>query len=163
MEAVAAMAVSSLVFIAPTSSSCGCSGIQYRALNLAHTARGRGLESSSSLYFFGGKLQTWKFVENAAKWRNAAGSLRVRCDAGVALVEQRVEEEQKQRLSSDFTTVMKFGGSSVASAHRMREVAQLILSFPDERPVIVLSAMGKTTNNLLKVCSLRVMLWNGWK
>ncbi|XP_024360187.1 aspartokinase 2, chloroplastic isoform X2 [Physcomitrium patens] len=150
MEAVAAMAVSSLVFIAPTSSSCGCSGIQYRALNLAHTARGRGLESSSSLYFFGGKLQTWKFVENAAKWRNAAGSLRVRCDAGVALVEQRVEEEQKQRLSSDFTTVMKFGGSSVASAHRMREVAQLILSFPDERPVIVLSAMGKTTNNLLK-------------
>nr|GMD50959.1 aspartokinase 2, chloroplastic isoform X1 [Ipomoea batatas] len=44
---------------------------------------------------------------------------------------------------------MKFGGSSVASAERMREVADLILSFPEERPVIVLSAMGKTTNNLL--------------
>ncbi|XP_019185156.1 PREDICTED: aspartokinase 1, chloroplastic isoform X4 [Ipomoea nil] len=44
---------------------------------------------------------------------------------------------------------MKFGGSSVASAQRMREVADLILSFPEEKPVIVLSAMGKTTNNLL--------------
>lgn len=32
--------------------------------------------------------------------------------------------------------------------HRMQKVAELILSFP----VIVLSAMGKTTNNLLKVC-----------
>ncbi|KAK9268946.1 hypothetical protein L1049_000712 [Liquidambar formosana] len=31
----------------------------------------------------------------------------------------------------------------------MREVADFILSFPDERPVIVLLAMGKTTNKLL--------------
>nr|XP_027102101.1 aspartokinase 1, chloroplastic-like [Coffea arabica]XP_027102102.1 aspartokinase 1, chloroplastic-like [Coffea arabica] len=45
---------------------------------------------------------------------------------------------------------MKFGGSSVASAERMREVADLICSFPEERPIIVLSAMGKTTNNLLQ-------------
>ncbi|KAF7076280.1 hypothetical protein CFC21_080954 [Triticum aestivum] len=44
---------------------------------------------------------------------------------------------------------MKFGGSSVSSAARMREMADLILSFPEERPVVVLSAMGKTTNNLL--------------
>ncbi|KAI3417961.1 uncharacterized protein J3R85_014096 [Psidium guajava] len=51
---------------------------------------------------------------------------------------------------SQLTCVMKFGGSSVASAERMREVADLILSFPSERPVIVLSAMGKTTNNLLQ-------------
>ena len=49
------------------------------------------------------------------------------------------------------TCVMKFGGSSVASAERMREVAELILSFPNERPIIVLSAMGKTTNKLLLV------------
>ncbi|CAL0317115.1 unnamed protein product [Lupinus luteus] len=51
--------------------------------------------------------------------------------------------------SSSYTCVMKFGGSSVASAERMREVAALILSFPQERPIIVLSAMGKTTNKLL--------------
>lgn len=68
------------------------------------------------------------------------------------------EEEEKERApdmhSSDegeLTCVMKFGGSSIASAERMREVAQLILSFPKEKPVIVLSAMGKTTNYLLLV------------
>ncbi|KAG4953799.1 hypothetical protein JHK87_039393 [Glycine soja] len=41
---------------------------------------------------------------------------------------------------------MKFGGSSVASADRMEEVATLILSFPEERPIVVLSVVGKTTN-----------------
>lgn len=47
------------------------------------------------------------------------------------------------------TVVMKFGGSSVADAERMREVANIVLSFPVEMPVLVLSAMGKSTNNLL--------------
>lgn len=56
-----------------------------------------------------------------------------------------------QQQDNDFTCVMKFGGSSVASAERMREVADLICSFPEERPIIVLSAMGKATNNLLLV------------
>ncbi|XP_042048702.1 aspartokinase 1, chloroplastic-like isoform X2 [Salvia splendens] len=48
-----------------------------------------------------------------------------------------------------FTCVMKFGGSSVALAERMREVANLIQCFPEENPIIVLSAMGKTSNNLI--------------
>lgn len=61
-----------------------------------------------------------------------------------AIREMEVEEKR-------FTCVMKFGGSSVASAERMREVADLILTFQEESPVIVLSAMGKTTNNLLLV------------
>ena len=39
--------------------------------------------------------------------------------------------------------VMKFGGSSVASAERMIEVAQIVCSFPDQLPALVLSAMGK--------------------
>ncbi|CAN8299581.1 unnamed protein product [Cochlearia groenlandica] len=56
--------------------------------------------------------------------------------------ETEVEEKR-------FTCVMKFGGSSVSTAERMMEVADLILTFPEESPVIVLSAMGKTTNNLL--------------
>uniref|UniRef100_A0ACD5XJU5 Uncharacterized protein n=1 Tax=Avena sativa TaxID=4498 RepID=A0ACD5XJU5_AVESA len=47
------------------------------------------------------------------------------------------------------SVVMKFGGSSLSSAARMEEVAGLILAFPEERPVVVLSAMGKTTNLLL--------------
>ncbi|KAF3565640.1 hypothetical protein DY000_02019097 [Brassica cretica] len=59
-----------------------------------------------------------------------------------AIKEREVEEKR-------FTCVMKFGGSSVATAERMGEVADLILAFPEESPVIVLSAMGKTTNNLL--------------
>ena len=46
--------------------------------------------------------------------------------------------------------VMKFGGSSVATADRMAEVAQIVLSFPGTYPVVVLSAMGKTTNLLLQ-------------
>ncbi|KAF9604545.1 hypothetical protein IFM89_007666 [Coptis chinensis] len=45
---------------------------------------------------------------------------------------------------------MKFGGSSVANAERIKKIAGLILGFKEERPVIVLSAMGKTTNNLLQ-------------
>ena len=39
--------------------------------------------------------------------------------------------------------VMKFGGRSVASAERMWEVAQIVCSFPDQLPCVVLSAMGK--------------------
>lgn len=61
------------------------------------------------------------------------------------------EAASSREAENQLTCVMKFGGSSVASAERMREVADLILSFPDERPVIVLSAMGKTTNKLLLV------------
>ena len=45
--------------------------------------------------------------------------------------------------------VYKFGGSSVRDAERMREVANIICSFPEHLPCVVLSAMGKTTNNLL--------------
>lgn len=47
------------------------------------------------------------------------------------------------------SVVMKFGGSSVANAERMREVANIVLSFPEDMPILVLSAMGKSTNNLL--------------
>ncbi|KAG0555856.1 hypothetical protein KC19_11G008600 [Ceratodon purpureus] len=150
MEAVAAMATPPLALSAATaavaSSSCCCSSSVSRGL---YAARWRGLESSSSLQMGGREFQGWKFVENSRGGRGAAWSLRVRADAGVA-VKERVGGDERPKLTQGFTTVMKFGGSSVASAHRMREVAQLILSFPEERPVIVLSAMGKTTNNLLK-------------
>ncbi|VAH83985.1 unnamed protein product [Triticum turgidum subsp. durum] len=64
--------------------------------------------------------------------------------AGVA-VHGGTGAEGEDQLS----VVMKFGGSSVSSAARMKEVAGLIQAFPEERPVVVLSAMGKTTNLLL--------------
>jgi aspartate kinase len=74
----------------------------------------------------------------------------VSCEARVAEV---VQSENPSLADKDrqFSCVMKFGGSSVASAERMREVAELILSFPEECPIVVLSAMGKTTNKLLNV------------
>ncbi|PIN24221.1 Aspartate kinase [Handroanthus impetiginosus] len=78
-------------------------------------------------------------------------AVRVSCAAGeIGLLEKDdTDYEASEQIPNELTCVMKFGGSSVASAERMREVAELILSFPEERPVIVLSAMGKTTNNLL--------------
>lgn len=66
-------------------------------------------------------------------------------------IKTQLENQSVGESENQFTCVMKFGGSSVASAERMREVAELIISFPEERPVIVLSAMGKTTNKLLLV------------
>ncbi|HKL87237.1 MAG TPA: aspartate kinase [Treponemataceae bacterium] len=45
--------------------------------------------------------------------------------------------------------VMKFGGSSVATADRIRHVAGIIKSFEHKRPIVVLSAMGDTTDDLL--------------
>jgi aspartate kinase len=44
--------------------------------------------------------------------------------------------------------VMKFGGSSVESAAAIDRVASIVERFLDRRPVVVVSAMGKTTNRL---------------
>lgn len=80
--------------------------------------------------------------------------MRVVCNVQKVDVLTRIEPESQasEGLSNRLSCVMKFGGSSVASAERMKEVADLILSFPEESPVIVLSAMGKTTNKLIAVC-----------
>ena len=46
--------------------------------------------------------------------------------------------------------VMKFGGTSVGSAQRMKDVAQLITK--DGQPkIVVLSAMSGTTNTLVEI------------
>ena len=46
------------------------------------------------------------------------------------------------------TLVMKFGGSSVADAACIRRVAELVAGALPQAPLVVLSAMGKTTNAL---------------
>lgn len=46
--------------------------------------------------------------------------------------------------------VMKFGGSSIADEKRIRCVAKIIQSEAHEKPVVVLSAMGDTTDWLLE-------------
>ena len=50
------------------------------------------------------------------------------------------------------TVVLKFGGSSVADNLKVNVVAEKIKSFYDEgkRIVVVVSAQGKTTDNLIK-------------
>ena len=47
--------------------------------------------------------------------------------------------------------VFKFGGASVNSIERIKNVAAIIRSFPQQKILIVISAMGKTTNALEKV------------
>lgn len=46
--------------------------------------------------------------------------------------------------------VMKFGGSSVANAERIRHIADIITEYRDQRPIVVLSAMGDTTDDLFE-------------
>jgi len=45
--------------------------------------------------------------------------------------------------------VMKFGGSSLASFQHLQRVVEIVRSQLSRRPVVVLSAMGSTTNKLL--------------
>jgi aspartate kinase len=45
--------------------------------------------------------------------------------------------------------VMKFGGTSVESSDAITRVTSIVKQFEQRRPVVVVSAMGKTTNKLL--------------
>src|SRR5215469_1211011 len=49
--------------------------------------------------------------------------------------------------------VMKFGGTSVESAAAIGRVASIVKARAALRPVVVVSAMGKTTNKLLAIAS----------
>jgi aspartate kinase len=50
--------------------------------------------------------------------------------------------------------IFKFGGASVRDADAFRNVAKIIQLFPEERLVVVVSAMGKTTNHLEEIVRL---------
>lgn len=47
--------------------------------------------------------------------------------------------------------VLKFGGASVNSVERVKKVADILQLYRDEKIMVVISAMGKTTNALEKV------------
>ena len=49
--------------------------------------------------------------------------------------------------------VMKFGGTSVESAAAIERVAGIVKSRIDRKPVVIVSAMGKTTNRLLSIAN----------
>ncbi len=52
--------------------------------------------------------------------------------------------------------VMKFGGSSVESAAAIERVAGIVKARVERRPVVVVSAMGKTTNKLLAIAAAAI-------
>src|SRR5690349_13432711 len=47
--------------------------------------------------------------------------------------------------------VFKFGGASVSTAERIRNVADILKQYRAEKLLVVISAIGKTTNALEKV------------
>lgn len=49
--------------------------------------------------------------------------------------------------------IFKFGGASVNSVERIKNLGSIIKSYNQEKLVIIISAMGKTTNGLEKVAS----------
>jgi aspartate kinase len=51
---------------------------------------------------------------------------------------------------------MKFGGTSVESATAIERVAAIVKARSNRRPVVVVSAMGKTTNKLLAIASAAI-------
>src|ERR1035438_1423879 len=52
--------------------------------------------------------------------------------------------------------VMKFGGTSVESAAAITRVAGIVRARQARRPVVVVSAMGKTTNKLLEIAGAAI-------
>ena len=52
--------------------------------------------------------------------------------------------------------VMKFGGSSVESAAAIERVAGIVKARAYRKPVVVVSAMGKTTNKLLAIAAAAI-------
>jgi aspartate kinase len=52
--------------------------------------------------------------------------------------------------------VMKFGGTSVESAAAIERVASIVKAREPRRPVVVVSAMGKTTNKLLAIANTAI-------
>src|SRR5215467_1035598 len=52
--------------------------------------------------------------------------------------------------------VMKFGGTSVESAIAIERVAGIVKARIDRHPVVVVSAMGKTTNKLLALAAAAI-------
>jgi len=52
--------------------------------------------------------------------------------------------------------VMKFGGTSVESAQAIERVAGIVKARAERKPIVVVSAMGKTTNKLLAIANTAI-------
>ncbi len=86
--------------------------------------------------------------QGPAAGRSAHHSFHAPLCPAVSRPQPACQHNQRRILSVAFGSVQvnvvyKFGGSSVRDAERMREVADIICSFPQYLPCVVLSAMGK--------------------
>src|SRR3984957_2970384 len=59
--------------------------------------------------------------------------------------------------------VYKFGGASVKDAPSVKNVATILHANPSKEKVVVISAMGKSTNELEKVVNLYTAGDKGWQ
>lgn len=61
--------------------------------------------------------------------------------------------------------VMKFGGSSLESASAIQQAASIVERYLNQFPVVVVSAMGKTTDRLLEAaeCAARGNSYGAWQ
>ena len=53
--------------------------------------------------------------------------------------------------------VFKFGGASVKDAEGVKNVASIVKQFIQDKPIVVVSAMGKVTNALEEICNSFVL------
>ena len=130
----------------------------------AHCTRPKTNSLPNSLFLISNKPQlnpTLTFLCNKRDERESnltkRRELTLCCQKGwepSAIIDDKKIVNGNHENFNQFSVVMKFGGSSLVSAERMRHVADLILGFPEENPIIVLSAMGKTTNKLLLVSTI---------
>src|SRR5215510_9326448 len=69
-----------------------------------------------------------------------------RISAGVIFAISNIKFQISNRMQ-----VFKFGGASVNSVERVKNVGDILKTFPGQKILVVVSAMGKTTNALEKV------------
>ena len=59
--------------------------------------------------------------------------------------------------------VLKFGGSSISNAENIENVLKIISSSYDSKTIVVFSAIGKTTDDLIKCGKLASLRDNDFK
>lgn len=132
--------------------------LQSRVCNAAHSSLSNKLATTkgrrNALYSFS-TLPRTTVSRNTAVRRKPVASIAERNGSTPAAANgcgplDAVELQMPGQGVDQVNMVYKFGGSSVATAERMWEVAQIVCSFPENLPCVVLSAMGKTTNMLLQ-------------
>lgn len=106
---------------------------------------------ASSSCFLGSRQRLGRWLPSETGARRIAVSSAV--PASQASAESSTQAVQAPVATKLDRVVCKFGGSSLADSTRLREVSKLVrlqIEASDKMPVVVLSAMGSGTNELIK-------------